>query len=258
MYEPGFIHFTEFVAHFKNDAAPVALVSAAPDQDTGMILIPFNHAVHPIQHQRKVIHPVPRQSLLPGQGPCRDHVPYTMGLHIAFIDHIESQLVAQLVKHAGIGIMTGPNSVQIIAFHRDQIPADFLRRHGPSRLRAVIMPVHTLEDNPTAVDQHQPVFQFKPAETDLLIHRFPNPAFRICDLDIQIVQVRKLRAPLFGVLYGNRGGSLTVTDVKGALSQHGFILPQLKDRPAAAGGLCLHFDLKDSVPVAVIQKRANL
>ena len=196
MHQTGIIQPAEFVAHLQDYFSAVALVSTAPNQDRWMILISFCHAVYPVEQHRQIFHAVSGQALRRGQLPFNNLFPDAMGFHVAFINDVKPQLVAQFIQHAAVRIMTRPDGIQIVPFHCEEIPPQGFRFYGASRLSAEIMPVSAFENNPFPVQQHESVFHLEPAESDPLVNPFANGTVRCHDFNLQIIQIRDLRTPL--------------------------------------------------------------
>ena len=258
VHQPGLVQPAHLVAHLQDHPAAEALVAAAPDQDAGMVLVPLHHALNPVQHHRQVFHPVPGQALRQRQPSPVDHIPNAVGLHVAFVDHIQPQLVAQVVQHAAVRIVAGADGVQVVPLHGDQVPPQMLRLHGPAALRAEIVPVRALEHDPLSVDQHEAVLHLKPAESDLLADPLTDRPLRPHDPDLQVIEVGNLRAPFPGIAHRQRRGNRAASDFGLASRQHGLPVRQPDFRPAALGGLRLQLHLQHRVPVFLIQHRPNL
>ena len=89
--------------------------------------------------------------------------------------------------------MAGPNSIDIILFHDENVLQNILSARYPALLCRKLMTVHTLKDNPLPVQKHKTVLHLKSTEAhpdckyfpDIIIH---HPA-------LQPVQMGFLCAP---------------------------------------------------------------
>ena len=107
-------------------AAVTALVSHRPDQDRGAVPVPDDHGTDPVQRRldeirvvrdpdMRLAHPL-RVVLLPereGAGP--------VALIVGFVYDVEAQFVAELVEPGRIGIMAGPDRVEIVGLDHAQV-----------------------------------------------------------------------------------------------------------------------------------------
>ena len=89
VYQPGIVQLPEFVRHIPDHAAAEGFISAGPDQDGRVVLIPLVCGIYTVQH-----HSLP---FFPVAGDNHAHVfcfalrvavPGTVGFQIVFIDQI--------------------------------------------------------------------------------------------------------------------------------------------------------------------------
>ena len=147
----------EKIRHPLWDLSSVGFVSDRPDQDRGMILVPLIAGIHPVQHHRKVLHPVPRYGIFRPLLPLLHHEPDPVALHIVFRDEIEPELIAEPVEKGGIRIMAGPDRIDIVSLHEEEIPPHILLPHGPSPVRGELVPVRSEKDDAPPVETHKAV-----------------------------------------------------------------------------------------------------
>ena len=88
------IQGAEALTHFKGNPAAQGFVTAAPDQDAGMVLIPLVGGFDPIQHGCQPFLPVAGQRVFQGLFAAGNHVPDAVRLHVVFSDHVQAQLIA--------------------------------------------------------------------------------------------------------------------------------------------------------------------
>jgi len=81
--------------------------------------------------------------------------------------------------------------------------------------------VRTLEDDAPAVEMHDAIDDFKPAETDLFADKFNLAALGINDAQLQIIQIRRFCAPELRAGDGERkmhfAGKILLTGEQGIL-----------------------------------------
>ena len=91
--------------------------------------------------------------------------------------------------------MGGSDGIDVVLLHRHQILNQFLPVRHSACHRAEIVPVDTLENNALTIEQHQPVTQLKPAETDLLLHYLSDFTVLILYLNQKLIEFRDFRTP---------------------------------------------------------------
>ena len=64
-----------------------------------------------------------------------------MRLHVSLIDHIEPDLIAELIEQRCIGIMRRTDSVNVMPLHLKQILTHLLYRCHVARVRIAVMTV---------------------------------------------------------------------------------------------------------------------
>ena len=95
-----------------------------------------------------------------------------MALIVSLIDDIETQLVAELIKPGHIGIMAGPDRVEVIRLDHLQIPQRLFQRAHSSRHRIGFVAVDTPELNGRSVQRDHQISHFHPSESDFLCNDF--------------------------------------------------------------------------------------
>ena len=137
------------------------LVPQTPTDDAGVILIPNHHPLHPIEHRRC-------EGVLAAY-----HVVVPVALDIRLVDNVQAQLIRHLVEIGVIGIVRGPDGIEIILFHQSQILEDFIEADGLSTCGTMIVSIHSLNQQGLAVDQKLSVGDFDVAESDgAIVHIF--------------------------------------------------------------------------------------
>ena len=257
MHQPGIVQRPEALAHGVGHAAAQRLVAAAPDQNGRMILVPLVGGLDPVQHLVLPVLPVSGNGEAQGLFPRLDALPHAVGFQIGFGDHIQAQLVAQGVHRVVVGIMAGAHGVDIVPLHGEQIPADMLRRHGTAPLGAEIVAVRTLEHDALAVQAHQAVLHFKPAEAHVLADDLRHPSLAVLHRHQQPVQLRTLGAPLLRLPHGQLGHGFAVRSLNGGRSDFPLAVRQTKFHLPRALAFHLGAQLQRAVPIVVIQQSAD-
>ena len=91
-----------------------------------------------------------------------------MRLHIVLCDHVQTVDIAQTVDHGIVGIMAGPDRVDVIALHDHDVFDLVLSAGRSSRLAGELMAVCPVEDDALSVQLHESVLHLKMTEADQL------------------------------------------------------------------------------------------
>ena len=151
-----------------------------------MILISLIHGIDPVQQKRLPLHMVSRDRLRIIAGNMK-RIPGTMRLHIVLCDQVNTVLITELINRRCIRIMASADRINVVAFHCRQILNQLLAGYASSGLRAELMTVHTLKDNPLAIERHDCVFHLKAAEAHALRDHFGHIPGGIRHLNLQII-----------------------------------------------------------------------
>ena len=151
-----------------------------------MILISLIHGIDPVQQKRLPLHMVSRDRLRIIAGNMK-RIPGTMRLHIVFCDQVNTVLITELINRGCIRIMAGTDRINVVALHRRQILNQLLAGYASSGLRAELMAVHTLKDNPLAIQRHDCIFHLKAAEAHALRDHLSHIPGGIRHLNLQII-----------------------------------------------------------------------
>ena len=194
VHRPAGIQPFHFPAHGQNHGPGQALVAAAPDQDARVVPVPPDHGTYPVGQQRLPVLPVPGEHLVRADPSVPQHVPHAVAFHIVLVNHVQPQLVAQAVDRARVRIVAGPDRVDVVPLHQDQIAPDFFLRHRAPGLAAEIVPVRSLEYDADAVHPDHAVFNLDLPESGFHRNDFLRPVRRR-QPHFRGVEVRILRAP---------------------------------------------------------------
>ena len=192
--EPGRIRLFRPLQRLLKGASVAALVSHGPDQHGGTVPVPQHHGAHPVQgrlNERRVVgDPLMRQL-----HPLRIIVLLiakrrrSVAFIVRFIDDVQAQGVAELVKIRDIRIVAGPHRVEIVGLDHFQVLPDLLHGHTRPCHRIGFVAVDAPEFNGGPVQEHHAVPDADFTEADIFRDRF------VLCLQDQPVQVRGLRRP---------------------------------------------------------------
>ena len=254
MHQPGIIQLPEPLTHSEGHLAANGFVANAPDQDAGMVLIPMIGRINPIQHGSKPILTVARQcevQLLPRID--EDFIPHAMAFQIVLRNQINAQLIAELIQSAVIRVVAGSQGIDVIALHGQQIPANHLRLDGTAGLGAEVVTIHALENDALPVQAHDAVLHFKAAEAYRLPGYFAYLALSVLKRDVQAVQLRVLRTPLFRGLNVHHCFRQVIFPVHVCLGYHLRPIKQGKVHRVGTGSVNVRRNGQSAVRIAVIQ-----
>ena len=111
----------ERFVHAVDDLASKALVSAGPDEDRRMVLIPLVHGFCTVKQESQIFHLVSRNGLLERKDFLHDCIKYAVGFHICLINHVQTVPVAQAVESCSIRIMARADRIDVIPLHENDI-----------------------------------------------------------------------------------------------------------------------------------------
>ena len=145
--------------HGGQVGAGAALVAERPHDHAGVVLVPLDHAGHPVD-----------QGVAPARvgdrvAPPADQLE-PVGLQVALVDHVQPVGVAQL-QEPGVGrVVAGPDGVEVVALHQQDVGQHHLLGHGPAQVGVELVAVDPAEQHPAAVDPEQPVADLDRPEAD--------------------------------------------------------------------------------------------
>ena len=120
MYQSCRIFFAEELGHLVNILSSKGLISAGPDQNGRMVLVPLIHGIDTIQHHRKPFRFViwHNEIFVPVH---RIGIPASMALQIRLIDQIQPVFITKSVDQRRVRIMACPHCIDIVLFHDRQV-----------------------------------------------------------------------------------------------------------------------------------------
>ena len=144
MSDTSGIQLLDSCHHILEVIATTALVAAAPSEDAGMVaecahlaLVAFNH--------RSTEQFDAAQTLI------------TVALHISFRQNVKSVFVAQLIEIGIVGVVASTHGIDVQALHAEHILQHLFLADRAARFLTEVMAVHSVEDNPVAVDKQSAV-----------------------------------------------------------------------------------------------------
>ena len=126
--------------------SPAGLVAHGPEDDGGVVAVSQHHvdvAFH--------------DGLLPLIA-LADEVtgtPQAVTLHVALVHHVEAVCIAEVVPLRRVGVVTGPDSIDVVLFHQDNIADHRLTRDSASAVHVELMPVDTFDGDRLSVHQEE-------------------------------------------------------------------------------------------------------
>ena len=144
MHEAGGIERAQMAAQLVDDPAAEGLVSTAPEQHAGMVLVPLIEGIHAVRQPGQIFHTVPRKGVGHRMLAPDDRFPHAMRFQVGFVHHVQAQFIAQGVEGALVGIVAGTDGVDVIALHGEQVAADGIPPYGTACFGTEIVPVHSL------------------------------------------------------------------------------------------------------------------
>ena len=147
-----------------------------------MIFISFKHRFRPIQNclfpLRSASGNIPRRFTL------THLLPWTVGFQVCLIDEINSVNVAQTIPKTLIWIMRSTNCIDIVLFHKLNIPKHIFLLNRTTSSHIKFMPVHTFKYNSFSIDMHYFVNHLKCSESNQFRNCFDQISFLIFHIQI--------------------------------------------------------------------------
>ena len=166
---------------FFKGASIAALIAHRPDKDGRTVAVAQNHGRYPIQRSFQKCGVI-RNSLV-----CKSHAlgviilvaiqgRSSVALVICFINHVQSQLVAELIKIRHVRVVAGADRIKIVLLDHLEILQHLLKTHSRAGNRVRFVPVHAAKFDGAAIEQYNPIPDTNRSESyalyDGLIFRF--------------------------------------------------------------------------------------
>ena len=162
------IHLMNHLAAGGKVRAGTGFITQRPDNNARMVFVAFHHAADTVQMRL-----LPLRSI--GQFVVGS-VAVGVGLNVGFVHHPDTVLIAQVIEFRHIGIVAGPNRVNIIFLpHPDVFQHRFAGDHLP-QIRVGFVTVNPFDFNEHAVHIEMALFDLHLAETDALRNHFDQLA----------------------------------------------------------------------------------
>jgi len=116
-----------------------------------------------------------------------------MRLVVAFVDDIEAVLVAEVQEARVRRVVTGPDRVDVVLLHQQDVAEHVLRGQGATTVGVPLVAIDAPEEDAPAVDGQEAVEHGNGAETDAQGNRLPARAKR------PVIQAGLFGRPCFDV-----------------------------------------------------------
>ena len=213
----GGIEPAHLPGHFPDHLASEALITAGPENDRGVVLIPLLHAVGAIQHRRQP------HGIVAGNRAClvvAAGLPCGVGFHVGFVDHIDAVAVAQLVPQAVVGIMAGADGIDIVALVLLDILQHVLLGDAAASLSTELVPVGATDAQAAAIEHQHTFHDLDLAQAHLRLGYFDDLVVTGQN-EPQGIQIRVLCAPQLGFFYRQGDGERLCASLHGLRFGHG-------------------------------------
>ena len=181
-------------------AAIGTFVAHGPADHTGAVLIPDHTPLGTIQRRfqkvgviRKGFIPV-LHMVLPQLVFRTVHFRRAVALMVCLVNDHKAVLVAELIEHGGVGIVSGANGIEVVLLHHFQIPLQMLQGGHRTGDGVRIMPVHATELDGVSVQVNLVILNADFPEPPTINNNF------IGGFQNECVQVWLLRIPKGGLL----------------------------------------------------------
>ncbi|CAM4177334.1 hypothetical protein KIPE111705_43800 [Kibdelosporangium persicum] len=159
MHGPGPVAGTGPRSHGGEVAAGVSFVAERPHDDARVVLVPFDHAGHAVEVRRFPPRVVAGVAFPADLGEA-------VGFQVAFVDHPQPVLVAQVEEGRVRRVVRGADGVDVVLFHQQYVGQRGFVRHSAAQGRVVFVPVDALQQDACAVDLELTVLNGHCAEAD--------------------------------------------------------------------------------------------
>ena len=119
-------------------------IAHTPDNYARMVEIPFHHPLSPLEMSVREVGPLRQGSVT---------VTHSVGFDVRFVGHIYSVLVAQVVPNGIVGIMAGPDGIDVEFLHYADIPYHVFPRKDIATVGIYLMTVDSFYEDRLSVDE---------------------------------------------------------------------------------------------------------
>ena len=157
--QPARVAAADPLGHLLEVAAGPGLVAQRPHDHAGMVLVPLDGALDPVQAGG------------PPAGGRRWGCPAspqgeTVGLQVALVDHQQPVLVAQVEEPRVRRVVAGPHRVDVVLLHQHDVGPHGGLVQAAAGFRMPLVPVHAAELDNVPVEPDLPVADLDAAEPD--------------------------------------------------------------------------------------------
>ena len=157
--QPARVAAADPPGHLLQVAAGARLVAQRPDDHAGMVLVPLDGALDPVQAGRPPAGIVAGVVAPAGQGE-------TVGLQVTLVDHQQAVLVAQVEEPRVRRVVAGPHRVDVVPLHQQDVGPHGGLVQAAARFGMPLVAVHPAELHRAAVEPDLPVADLDAAEPD--------------------------------------------------------------------------------------------
>ena len=195
--QPAGILGAEEIRHCQNILPGVGLVSAGPEQDGNMVFIPLKHGYCPVKHTVLPLRETPGN--IPAGFNFPQLLPGAVAFQICLVHHVDAVLVAQMIPGCLVGVMAGADGVDVIAPEGLHGPLHILPADGPACAGIPFVAVDPVNYQTLPIQEHDPVLQFKPPETDVIGNCFQHFPGRIGQGQNRVIEIGHFMAPAMDI-----------------------------------------------------------
>ena len=172
VYQSAGVLAAEEIRHGQNVFPSVGFIAAGPEQDRRVVFVPLEHGFRPVHH---AVLPLGQAAGdVPAGFDGSQLLPGAVAFQIGLVHQVDALLIAQVVPGCLVGVVTGADGVDVVPAEGVHGPLHVLYADGPTGARVPLMAVHPPDYQALSVEEHQAVFQFKAAETDVIGNDLQN------------------------------------------------------------------------------------
>ena len=199
MYQTGSICLVEILMHLEDGFTAKGFITAGPDNNSWMILVPLQHIGCSLEHRALPLRMTIWQSIFVREITAVFH-PGAVGFQIGFIYYVKTINITQLIDKTAVRIMGTAHCIDIILLHGNNILLNQLLVTGPAAIAVKFMAVGALEHNPLAIQLHNIAIQLELTEAYILGNQLLHLACGILYHKQHSIEVWLLGTPQLDIL----------------------------------------------------------
>ena len=199
MYQTGSICLVEILMHLEDGFTAKGFITAGPDNNSWMILVPLQHIGCSLEHRSLPLRMTIWQGIFIREISAIFH-PGAVGFQIGFIYYIKAINITQLIDKTAVRIMGTAHCIDIVLLHGNNILLNQLLVTGPTAIAVKFMTIGALEHNPLAIQLHNIAIQLELTEAYLLRNQLLHLACGILYHQQHSVEVWLLCTPQLDTL----------------------------------------------------------